>query len=127
MLSPEAMTSFPYRVVSYDEEWMERWLTLSGPGWEQLLPQSPASPIQEDPIAAEAPVLAAPEVPFEYDTSWEDSPPPSPPPLVRQAAAHPHLGRQRYRLARAINVAQGLIPDYTPKERSSGWSRKRRG
>jgi hypothetical protein len=60
MLSPEAMTSFPFRVVTYDDEWMERWLTMSGPGWEQLMPQPPAPLIPEDPITVEIPVLIAP-------------------------------------------------------------------
>jgi hypothetical protein len=129
MLSPEAMTSFPFRVVTYDDEWMERWLTLSGPGWEQLLPQPPASPIMEDPITVEIPVSVVPEASLDYDSSWEYSPPPSPPPpaLVRQVAARPNLGRQRFRLTRALNASQGLLPDYTPRERNSRWSRKGRG
>jgi hypothetical protein len=127
MLSPEAMTSFPFRVVTYDDEWMERWLTLSGPGWEQLLPQPPTPLIAENPITIEIPVSVAPEVSSRYDTSWEDPPPPSPPPLARQVAIRPHSGRTRFQQSRSLNASQGLLPDYSPRERSSGWSRKRRG
>jgi hypothetical protein len=130
MLSPEAMTSFPYRVVTYDDEWMERWLSLSCPGWERnMLPGDPRIfYITEQPITVKVPVLIVPEVSPQYDTTWEDSPPPSPPPPAPKAAAKPKLGRARYLQSRVNLASQGLLPDYTPKERSSGWSRKgRRG
>lgn len=128
-LSPAEMTSFPYRVVTYDDDWMERWLTLSCPGWEQRMPpvQDPPPIIIDTPITVQVPVLVVPEVVPEYDHSWEDSPPP-PPPLVRQVASQPkpRLGRQRFQLARNNEISMGLRPDYTPNERQSRWSRKGR-
>jgi hypothetical protein len=125
MLSPSAMTSFPYRVVSYDEEWMERWLSLSQPGWDFGFNQPADLPIMEDPIPIALPVAMVSESPV-FDDSWEDSPPPSPVvgPTVRHTLPPPHPGRIRARQARANNIAQGLHHDNTPKERTSRWSRK---
>jgi hypothetical protein len=147
MLPLEAMTSFPFRFVLHDPEWLERWLTLSGPGWEQRLPPaytqgppsypgdpmtgsapSPPVPTEEAPVVIGPPPLDPPP-PIEriLDTSWEDQEIPGvrvatpPPPVPR-----PRSGRDRRRQAWELNRSQGLVPDYTPREREAGWSRKAR-
>jgi hypothetical protein len=86
------MTSFPYRVVTYDLEALERDATLAGPGWEREVPSNyfedaPHSPVHSKPASANP----IPEIPIDSHLpvvieSWELDAPSTTPWLLARAS-----------------------------------------
>jgi hypothetical protein len=125
LLPIDKMSSFPYRVVTYDPEWDEWSKTMNGPGWEIIDSPTEPPPHLENPITQTPPLVSVTEV--SHDTTWEDLVIPGARTIAPVSRSRPVSEVKRRLQARRQNdFAQGLVVQASSKERSGRWSRKQK-